>query len=120
MFRSLVTFLVASAAFAKAVELDDYEYVVVGSGAGGGPLAARLAIAGHKTLLIEAGDDQGHNVNYSVPAFSAKASEDPAMSWNFFVHHYADDERQALDYKTTYETPDGDEYTGLDPRRILH
>ncbi|KAJ9218132.1 CAZyme family AA3 [Paecilomyces variotii] len=115
MFRSLVTFLVASAAFAKAVELDDYEYVVVGSGAGGGPLAARLAIAGHKTLLIEAGDDQGHNVNYSVPAFSAKASEDPAMSWNFFVHHYADDERQALDYKTTYETPDGDEYTGLDP-----
>ncbi|KAJ5807835.1 hypothetical protein N7474_009104 [Penicillium riverlandense] len=107
--------LAASASLANAVELTGYEYVVVGSGAGGGPVAARLAMAGHKTLLIEAGDDQGQNVNYSVPAYSAKASEDPALSWNFFVHHYADDERQALDYKTTYETPDGTEYTGLNP-----
>ncbi|KAJ5601101.1 hypothetical protein N7510_010635 [Penicillium lagena] len=107
--------LAASASLANAVELPGYEYVVVGSGAGGGPVAARLAMAGHKTLLIEAGDDQGQNVNYSVPAYSAKASEDPALAWNFFVHHYADDERQALDYKTTYETPDGTEYTGLNP-----
>ncbi|OQD89796.1 hypothetical protein PENANT_c002G10592 [Penicillium antarcticum] len=105
----------ASVGLAKAVELTGYEYVVVGSGAGGGPLAARLALAGHKTLLIEAGDDQGTNVNYTVPAFSAKASEDEAMAWNFFVRHYADDDRQALDYKTTYETPDGGEYTGLNP-----
>ncbi|KAJ6091708.1 hypothetical protein N7467_003677 [Penicillium canescens] len=105
----------ASVGLVKAVELTGYEYVVVGSGAGGGPLAARLALAGHKTLLIEAGDDQGHNVNYTVPAFSAKASEDEAMAWNFFVRHYADNDRQALDYKTTYETPDGGEYTGLNP-----
>ncbi|KAJ5767237.1 uncharacterized protein N7511_004853 [Penicillium nucicola] len=105
----------ASIGLVKAVELTGYEYIVVGSGAGGGPLAARLALAGHKTLLIEAGDDQGTNVNYTVPAFSAKASEDEAMAWNFFVRHYADDDRQALDYKTTYETPDGGEYTGLNP-----
>ncbi|KAJ5985465.1 hypothetical protein N7522_012661 [Penicillium canescens] len=105
----------ASVGLVEAVELTGYEYVVVGSGAGGGPLAARLALAGHKTLLIEAGDDQGHNVNYTVPAFSAKASEDEAMAWNFFVRHYADNDRQALDYKTTYETPDGGEYTGLNP-----
>lgn len=105
----------ASVGLVKAVELTGYEYVVVGSGAGGGPLAARLALAGHKTLLIEAGDDQGHNINYTVPAFSAKASEDEAMAWNFFVRHYADNDRQALDYKTTYETPDGSEYTGLNP-----
>ncbi|PON19960.1 hypothetical protein TGAM01_v211175, partial [Trichoderma gamsii] len=39
--------------------LRDYEYVVVGSGAGGGPLAANLARNGHKVLLLEAGDDQG-------------------------------------------------------------
>ncbi|KAH0141897.1 hypothetical protein KCU67_g14274, partial [Aureobasidium melanogenum] len=56
--------LAALASFATAVDLTGYEYVVVGSGAGGGPLAARLALAGHKTLLIEAGDDQGANVNY--------------------------------------------------------
>jgi choline dehydrogenase len=42
-------------------------------------------------------------------------SEDPNLSWNFFVRHYADDKRQALDYKTTYETRDGGEYTGLSP-----
>jgi choline dehydrogenase len=107
--------LAASASLAQAVNLTGYEYVVVGSGAGGGPLAARLALAGHKTLLIEAGDDQGTNVNYTVPAYSAKASEDPALSWNFFVRHYADEQRQALDFKTTYETPDGGEYTGLNP-----
>ncbi|KAG7136290.1 Oxygen-dependent choline dehydrogenase like protein [Verticillium longisporum] len=98
-----------------AQTLDDYEYVVVGSGAGGGPLAARLALAGHKTLLIEAGDDQGLSTNYTVPSYSARASEDGAMAWDFFVRHYADDERQARDFKTTYETPDGSLYTGLDP-----
>ncbi|KAL1619975.1 hypothetical protein SLS56_009894 [Neofusicoccum ribis] len=98
-----------------AVDLTGYEYVVVGSGAGGGPLAARLALAGHKTLLIEAGDDQGNNQNYTIPAYSAKSSEDESMDWNFFVRHYADEERQARDFKTTYETPDGSEYTGLSP-----
>ncbi|KAJ6014967.1 hypothetical protein N7540_009558 [Penicillium herquei] len=103
------------ASLGAAVELTGYEYVVVGSGAGGGPLAARLALAGHKTLLIEAGDDQGENTNYTVPAYSAKASEDGSIAWNFFVRHYANDSRQALDYKTTYETPDGTEYTGLSP-----
>lgn len=101
------------AATAAAVELPDYEYVVVGSGAGGGPLAARLALAGHRTLLIEAGDDY-NTANYTVPAYSANASEDPEISWNFFVRHYADEARQARDFKTTYDTPNG-EYTGLEP-----
>lgn len=104
-----------STCLAAAVELTGYEYVVVGSGAGGGPLAARLALAGHKTLLIEAGDDQGHSTNYTVPSYSAKASEDEALAWNFFVRHYENDERQAQDYKASYTTPDGDEYTGLSP-----
>jgi choline dehydrogenase len=79
------------------------------------PLAARLALAGHKTLLIEAGDDQGANVNYTLPAFNARVSEDPNLAWNFFVRHYADDKRQARDYKTTYQTPGGGQYTGLSP-----
>ncbi|KAG2414941.1 hypothetical protein HFD88_006129 [Aspergillus terreus] len=115
IFKRLVGLLALSAGLTTAVELEDYEYVIVGSGAGGGPLAARLALAGHKTLLIEAGDDQGLSLNYSIPAYSAVASEDPEIAWNFFVHHYKDDERQARDYKATYETPDGGEYTGLNP-----
>ncbi|KAJ5091736.1 hypothetical protein NUU61_006606 [Penicillium alfredii] len=94
-FLGLAALLASSV---TAVELTGYEYVVVGSGAGGSPLAARLALAGHKTLLIEAGDDQGKNTNCTVPAFSVKASEDERC-------------RQARDYKTTYETPAGTEYT---------
>ena len=34
-----------------------HDFVIVGSGAGGGPLAANLALAGHTVLLIEAGED---------------------------------------------------------------
>ncbi|KAM3476264.1 hypothetical protein MY5147_003301 [Beauveria neobassiana] len=106
---------ISNSTISNATELAGYEYVVIGSGAGGGPLAARLAMAGHKTLLIEAGDDQGDNTNYKVPAYSAKASEDESIAWNFFVHHYADEQRQARDYKTSYDTPDGGLYTGLQP-----
>jgi len=36
-----------------------FDYIIVGSGAGGGPLAARLAIAGRSVLLIEAGVGMG-------------------------------------------------------------
>ncbi|KAL4795055.1 hypothetical protein BDV19DRAFT_389711 [Aspergillus venezuelensis] len=115
LFPRLLSLLAATAGVAKAVNITGYEYVVVGSGAGGGPLAARLAMAGHKTLLLEAGDDQGQTYNYSIPAYSARSSEDEKLSWNFFVRHYADDERQARDWKATYETPSGELYTGLDP-----
>jgi hypothetical protein len=33
----------------------EYDFIVVGSGSGGSPVAARLAEAGHSVLLIEAG-----------------------------------------------------------------
>lgn len=115
LFSRLLSLAAISVGLGAAVDLDGYEYVVIGSGAGGGPLAARLALAGHKTLVIEAGDDQGLSTNYTVPSYSAKASEDGAIAWDFFVHHYKDDKRQALDYKTTYVTPDGSDYTGLNP-----
>ena len=35
----------------------EWDYVIVGSGAGGGTLAARLAEAGMRVFLIEAGPD---------------------------------------------------------------
>ena len=76
----------------------DYDYIIVGSGAGGGPLAARLVEAGFSVLLLEAGaDDQG--ILEQVPAFHTSASEDERISWSFFVRHYADEGQSQRDWK---------------------
>ncbi|HVF58418.1 MAG TPA: GMC oxidoreductase [Thermoanaerobaculia bacterium] len=101
----------------------EYEYVVVGSGAGGGTVAARLAEEGRRVLLLEAGGDplelQGGDPaqpdgdrlpdDYQVPVFHPFASENDALRWDFFVRHYADDAVQRLDPKYREE---------LDGRRV--
>ena len=89
---------------AGAEELE-WDYVIVGSGAGGGTLAARLVEAGMRVFVIEAGGDplamQAERLpdDYDVPGFHAFACENAAMSWNFHVRHYADDVQQARDPK---------------------
>jgi len=76
----------------------DFDYIVIGSGAGGGPVAARLAEKGYTVGLIEAGKAPEQDW-YDVPVFHAFASEHPDISWEFFVQHYEDEARSRLDTK---------------------
>lgn len=50
----------------------EYEYIVVGSGAGGSPLAVNLARAGHSVLLIDAGGDYGNLRQVDAPAWRTR------------------------------------------------
>jgi choline dehydrogenase len=93
-----------------------YEFVIVGSGAGGGPLAANLARNGHSVLLLEAGQDAGDNINYQVPAFHGKSTEDPEMRWDFFVKHYSDPNVAARDSKLVVDEQTGEQIGVLYPR----
>jgi choline dehydrogenase len=76
-----------------------YDYIVVGSGAGGGPVAAALARAGFQVLLLEAGSDRGTQMVYQVPVFHGLSTEDETMRWDYFVQHYEDPARQHADSK---------------------
>jgi choline dehydrogenase len=78
------------------------EYIVIGSGPGGGPLACNLAKAGHRVVLMEAGTaatEPDLQTLMKVPIFFALASADPRIAWEYYVRHYADDTQQKLDSK---------------------
>jgi choline dehydrogenase len=103
------------------------DYIVVGSGAGGGTVAARLAERGYRVLVLEAGDDprtvRGGNPlqpsantmpdDYDVPAFHGLSTENDGIRWDFVARHYADDAQQRRDPKYIDKLPDGRPVDGI-------
>ncbi len=114
---------------AQAHEETPFDYIVVGSGAGGGPLAARLALEGLRVLVIESGLDPGlpHTETggpfvppradadgapndreerevYRIPGYHPAAAEDEVLNWDYSVRHYDDDELQQRDLKYDIRT----------------
>ncbi len=76
----------------------EFDYIIVGSGAGGGPLAANLAKAGFSVCLIDSGT-RDEPIDYKIPVFHTIATEDPELAWFTYVRHYADQKQQEKDSK---------------------
>jgi choline dehydrogenase-like flavoprotein len=95
--------LEAVVAATTGADTTPFDYIIVGSGAGGGPLAARLALSGRRVLLIEAGRDpvagNARSEVYDTPAYNGAATEDAVTSWDFSVRHFDDNLRQQADAK---------------------
>src|ERR1700731_2739264 len=94
-------------------ENTEFDYIIVGSGAGGAPLAARLALAGKRVLIIEAGSSTaaleptvGEREVTEVPALHAVSTEHPDLSWQFFVKHY-DEENPPFGKDEKWYPPSG-------------
>ncbi|KAI1374833.1 putative GMC oxidoreductase [Hypoxylon crocopeplum] len=115
MAGRLVTLGLFAATGVVAQTVATYDYIIVGSGPGGAPLAANLARAGYPTLLLEAGDDLGNNKNYSEMINFNLAANDEKSRWDFFVKHSSDEERESKYEHMTWRKPDGSFYVGLDP-----
>ncbi|PSN73932.1 alcohol oxidase [Corynespora cassiicola Philippines] len=82
---------------------DVYDYIVVGSGPGGGPLASNLARANYSVLLIEAGDFATQGDSGDWP---------PQITWDFFVKHYADEKRNMMHNHLVWKTSEGRYWVG--------
>jgi len=104
--------LVASRVFSTPVQTSDslprvdneYDYIVVGSGPGGGTVASNLARANYTVLLLEAGDSSAGDGSVSSPP--------PQVTWDFFVEHHAEAEKNKLYSHLTWKTPSGAYWVG--------
>lgn len=87
-----------------------YDYVVVGSGPGGGIVASNLALAGHSVLLIEAGRDASDDVSTSAIALSYPPNME--YQWSFFAKHHSDPDIEGRYRLLTWTLPDGTYWIG--------
>jgi choline dehydrogenase len=72
----------ASAVYGAKNCTSTYDYIVVGSGPGGGPLAVTLAKNGYKVLLVEAGEENS-GIEVTTPVLHSISVENPNMRWDF-------------------------------------
>lgn len=103
LLAQAVVLLASTALFTPIAAQDTYDYIVVGTGPGGGPLASNLARANYSVLLLEAGDQstQGNSGQYP-----------PQITWDFFVKHYADEKRNMMNNKLVWKTKEGRYWVG--------
>ncbi|KAK7006193.1 choline dehydrogenase [Favolaschia claudopus] len=95
-FSHLLAFISLSAHVLGAVSLSacssqsepDYDFVVVGAGVGGGPVAARLVESGFSVLVVDAGHDV-NNLNTTIPFYFPRAVDDPQLELNYTYDEYS-------------------------------
>jgi choline dehydrogenase len=82
-----------------------FDFIVVGAGAGGAPLAARLVERGYTVLVVEMGPEKAPTPpgavveNTTVPLLHTETTEDKRLSLEFFVKHFDEDPDRSLDWK---------------------
>jgi choline dehydrogenase len=82
-----------------------YDYIVIGSGPGGGTVASNLARSNHTVLLLDAGD-------LSTPSPTSYDQYPSSLTWDFFVKHYASPEKQLKNNHLTWRTKEGRYWVG--------
>ncbi|KXX77942.1 Choline dehydrogenase, mitochondrial [Madurella mycetomatis] len=81
-----------------------YDYIVIGSGPGGGVVASNLAKAGYSVLILEAGDN---NPGQGFGRYT------PTVTWDFYVKHYPEGDPRDNQYShMTWLTPQGRYWVG--------
>jgi choline dehydrogenase len=103
---------------AQANETNTYDYIVTGSGPGGGTIATNLARAGHSILLIEAGSDATSDIRTQILALNSY--DNPNVSWHFFVKHSDDEERTSRYNLLVWRLQSGEYWVGRDPTTEGH
>ena len=93
-------------------------HTTVGAGAGGGPVASRLALAGFKVLLVDAGHDVV-DTNTTVPFYFARSNEGESGSMpelEVDTQRFSDPQISVSYYADLYAPGNGDAVKNWYPR----